>query len=560
MIIRNFVADTREDAYQMARRALGPDAIILSTTTRRTGNFLTRWFHAPQVEVIAGKPRPRPDAMRVSGVFRAPAGSGTPVPADRPPSSYPARPASAPPPSRPDMPAAIPAAPPPPESPAAGVASATPPAEAPMAGPPAAAAAAPEAAPEGSAPSDEKGAAATPPAASAEEPAAGAMAAAVPVAPAAAPAVTGGLADDVRALKAQVAELGELKSLLEKVLGNSAEVAPAPEGVAAKAVAAIETMEPPVPELPAAMRGFLDGLQRSHLDGAIRHRLKKALLERLEGEDRSRATRIYEEALGFLAEQLKVGRGLEALLEDRPNPVVVALVGPTGVGKTTTLAKLAAMVQFQHGRRAAFVTLDTYRIGAPEQLKQYAEIIDIPIKVAFKPEDLRQAVDSFSDRDVVLVDTVGRSHRNKEDIEDLRRYFEGMPEATLLMALSANTKYHDLKEAYEVFKDLGAEGLVVTKLDETSSYGDMVNLLLRSQVPAHFVTTGQSVPDDIQPAKAVELARLVTPTPPSAARKRPVRRRKSEDELPEKAAEDVAMPPVLPPGLDEGDEALAPAV
>ena len=515
MIIRNFVAETPEDAYQMARRALGPEAIILSTSSKRQGNWITRWFRAPIVEVIAGKPRPR--ALTHPG-FASPelnaarsAGRGTP--------------------SQPPMPASHSL--PPTSASSSGVHSLPPMAPGSMAPgssgshslPPVSAAnSGSHSLPPMSAPS--AGAYGHAPVSSAppRAPVAGAPLASVPH-----PALASDpLAAEVRDLKARMEELGDLKAMLERVLGQSRELAPAP--VSPDAVRAIEAMAP-APRLPETVRGLLEGLKRGSVDGAVRQKVKDALLQDLSPEELSSPHRVYEAALDTISSMIPVGPGLEAMTRRHGKPMILALVGPTGVGKTTTLAKLAAAFQFQHGLRAAFVTLDTYRIAAPEQLKQYAEIIDIPIKVAFKPEDLRTTIRAFSDRDVILVDTVGRSHRNREDIEDLARYLavlsdlgsadgEAPDEAEILLVLSANTKVQDLREAYDVFKRLGVKGLVMTKLDETSSYGDMLDLVIRDQLAVHFVTTGQSVPDDIQAARPQDLARLVTPTPPGRRRRR----------------------------------------
>jgi flagellar biosynthesis protein FlhF len=326
---------------------------------------------------------------------------------------------------------------------------------------------------------------------------------------------------DLEDIKTQVAEeLSGMKALLQQMLQKqTGELAPAPAPVAEKAVQAIEGMSP-LPRLPAALRGILDGMRQGRVDISLRRLVQEKVQEKLTLQEQEDPTKVYQEAVAAIASNIQVGPGLEEIGRRHDKPFLLVLVGPTGVGKTTTLAKLAAGFQFQYGLKAAFLTLDTYRIGAPEQLKQYAEIIDIPIRVVFKPEDLRTAVNDFSDRDVVLIDTVGRSHRNKEDIEDLARYLDGLENAEVLLVLSANTKQQDLREALHVFQDLGVKGLIMSKLDETSSYEDMITLMVREEIPVHFVTTGQSVPDDIQPAQAEDLARLITPTPPEKKRSR----------------------------------------
>jgi len=494
VIIRSFVAETPEDAYQMARRSLGPEAIILSTSKKRTGNLLTRWFRAPVVEVVAGKPRTRQD----TGTFRA-------APSKPPVSQPPPSASSAPPRQRATSPGRLPG--PLAVLPAEGGPAI--PAEVapvdvcpPLADPVEPAAPAPVVEPPSA-----------PPAIACGRPPAG------PVAPVpASPPSPDPLHQEVLDLKAQMAELSDLKDMLRRVLETSpaSEVTPAP--VAPEAVRAIESMRP-AEKLPAMVRGVLEGLKRSQVDGVLRQQVKDGLLGSLSPEELQDPGKIYEATVALISKRIQVGPGLDVLARQHDRPLLLALVGPTGVGKTTTLAKLAAGFQFQHGLKAAFVTLDTYRIAAPEQLKQYAEIIDIPIKVAFKAEDLQGHVRSFRDRDVILVDTVGRSHRNADDIEDLKGYLEVLEDAEVFLVLSANTKYQDLREALDVFREMGVSGLVMTKLDETSSYGDMVSLMAREKLPVHFVTNGQSVPDDIQRASPEDLARLVTPTPPRSRRK-----------------------------------------
>lgn len=578
MIIRKFEAQTEEEAIRMAREALGPDAVVLTSTPKRTGNWVTRWFRKPMVELVAGKPRPVAEThpTYTSGVFRVPTpvpGTPTPLPtpvrgnhglfggSDSTPPPAPARrlrtssipqspgssplmrfpgsPASQAPTSPPTgVQAPVGAAPgvpgyPPAQTPTLPLqAGPVPPLQAPNQVPPpapplAGSAPHPVAAPIPGAPPAPvpeippiSPPAGTPAPAAQEGP---------PLAPGAPPAESHALQRDMEDLKAQMAELTGLKGMLEQVLERQgSELAPAPTP-APKVIQAIEEM-PPAPRLPAALRGLLDGLRNGHVDGRLRERVKERLLEALSSEEQRDARAVYRAAVRAIAREIQVGEGLEELARrETDGPLILVLVGPTGVGKTTTLAKLAAGFQFQYGRQAAFVTLDTYRIGAPEQLKQYAEIIDIPIKVVFQPEDLRGAIQEFGDRDVVLIDTVGRSHRNQEDIQDLSRYMACLENAEIQLVLSANTKHQDLREALDVFRDLGVKGLIMTKLDETSSYEDMVNLMVRERFPIHFVTTGQSVPDDIQDARSEEIAKLVTPTPPPARASRPAPTPASEE-------------------------------
>src|SRR5262249_55699998 len=150
---------------------------------------------------------------------------------------------------------------------------------------------------------------------------------------------------------------------------------------------------------------------------------------------------LKDRVIEYLSRSLAVHQGIHVPRGSKPK--VVAMVGPTGVGKTTTLAKLGAGLKFNLDLNVGFLTLDTYRIAAPEQLKKYGEIIDVPVEVVFRPENLAEAIEAYSDKDVILIDTAGRNSKNRSDMLDLRRFLDcGIPVETYLV-LSANTKYSD---------------------------------------------------------------------------------------------------------------------
>ncbi|NLY11480.1 MAG: flagellar biosynthesis protein FlhF [Firmicutes bacterium] len=187
---------------------------------------------------------------------------------------------------------------------------------------------------------------------------------------------------------------------------------------------------------------------------------------------------------------------------------IVALVGPTGVGKTTTIAKLAANFSLVAKKKVGLVTIDTYRIAAVEQLKTYADIIGVPVKVAYTPKELQTNVECMADMDLILIDTAGRSQHNRMQITELKRCLEGFnPEVHLVV--SATTKYQDVVEIIEGFKDVGIDRLIITKLDETRRYGNMLHAAIAANVPIAFLTTGQSVPEDIEVADSGKLAGLI---------------------------------------------------
>ncbi len=187
----------------------------------------------------------------------------------------------------------------------------------------------------------------------------------------------------------------------------------------------------------------------------------------------------------------------------------ISFVGPTGVGKTTTLAKLAAGFSFQDGKKVAIITVDTYRIGAVEQLKTYAQITGIPLDVVYTQEELNKAVEKYDDYDHILIDTAGRSARNSLHIAETAKYVNSLEGGTVFLVISATTKMRDLCKITEAYSLSNYNNLILTKLDETETFGTILNLCRLTSLPITYITTGQSVPEDIEPADARRLAEMV---------------------------------------------------
>ncbi|MCH7987863.1 MAG: flagellar biosynthesis protein FlhF [Planctomycetes bacterium] len=188
---------------------------------------------------------------------------------------------------------------------------------------------------------------------------------------------------------------------------------------------------------------------------------------------------------------------------------VVALVGATGVGKTTTIAKLAANFRLRDGIKMGLVTVDTYRIAAVEQLRTYAEIIDLPMKVVTNPLEMRRALDELVGLDLVLIDTAGRSPRDDLQIQELKRLLveANVDEVHLVMSMTSSMR--TLEATAEKFSAANTTSIIATKLDEAASMGTLLSLARKIPLPISYLTTGQDVPDDIESARPERIARLV---------------------------------------------------
>lgn len=180
-------------------------------------------------------------------------------------------------------------------------------------------------------------------------------------------------------------------------------------------------------------------------------------------------------------------------------PKFVFFIGPTGVGKTTTIAKIASRFKVEDKAKVAFLTSDTYRIAAVEQLRTYANILGIPLNVIYNIDEIEQAREEFADYDIIFIDTAGRSHRNKNQRDDIEALIKSIPEneREIYLVLSATTKYRDLITITEAYSEITGYNLIFTKLDETGSVGNIFNIRMLTNAPLSYATFGQDVPDDI---------------------------------------------------------------
>ena len=293
---------------------------------------------------------------------------------------------------------------------------------------------------------------------------------------------------------------------------------------------------PPAPEMPERVQGQLQHLQEM-VEQLCRHQqaspgrdlpeeLFRVFTDLIECDVDEEVARELVERLRRdtprreLAEPMLVAARLARMLEaDIPiaGPIqvsaqrqrIVALVGPTGVGKTTTIAKLAANFRLKEKRRVGLITVDTYRIAAVEQLRTYADIIDLPMRVVSTPREMREAIRRMDDLDLLLMDTAGRSPKDEVRIRELKAFLDEAGAGEVHLVLSGVTGSRTLLQTAERFAAAGPTALILTKLDEATSLGNVLPLLQSGGLPLSYLTNGQNVPDDIETADAARLAGMI---------------------------------------------------
>lgn len=197
---------------------------------------------------------------------------------------------------------------------------------------------------------------------------------------------------------------------------------------------------------------------------------------------------------------LKFGKPMTITPSSKKGAKVIYFIGPTGVGKTTTLAKLASLLSVIDNKKIALFTADTYRIAATDQLKMYANILGTPFHIIYTTDELVDNYEKYKDYDYILVDTAGHSHHNEEQKSNMNEFvhmLDGKAESEVFLVLSATTKYKDLISISDAYSAITGFKLIFTKLDETDSYGNLLNVRMHTGAPMSYVTCGQNVPDDI---------------------------------------------------------------
>ena len=210
----------------------------------------------------------------------------------------------------------------------------------------------------------------------------------------------------------------------------------------------------------------------------------------------------FDYALANIYQKMILKFGMPACITPATKGIkMVFFIGPTGVGKTTTIAKIASIFRVDQRKKVALLTADTYRIAAAEQLRTYANILEVPFRIIYTVEEIEKAMEDFRDYDYILVDTAGHSHQNSTQKESMSKFIHSVDdkaEKEVYLVLSATTKYRDLVSIADAYKEMTDFKLIFTKLDETTTLGNLLNLRLYTNADLSYVTYGQNVPDDIE--------------------------------------------------------------
>ncbi len=252
--------------------------------------------------------------------------------------------------------------------------------------------------------------------------------------------------------------------------------------------------------LPISVQKYFNLMNEKGINKRYSFKISKALYDNLYAEKLKDENYTIDYLSMLLSQFFKI-----AELKEQ----IVILMGPTGVGKTTTIAKLAAIEKLKHKKKVSIITTDTYRIGAVDQLLTYSKIMEIPMQVCISKNDLQKAINEFSDYDKIFIDTVGRSQKDIKRLEESFSLFKDQTDVHISLVLALNTKEDDCMETYERFSKLRIDSLLLTKLDETNTPGTMLNFAVKTKKPISYISFGQDVPDDIVKADPFGISSLI---------------------------------------------------
>lgn len=254
-------------------------------------------------------------------------------------------------------------------------------------------------------------------------------------------------------------------------------------------------------EEPSEGENFLKLLYNTMIDNEVDERYANQIIDTLDVSGKKEVPIDYYLANVYQKIILKFGT-TRRISPAKKNPKIVYFIGPTGVGKTTTIAKIASKFHVNEKKKIALLTTDTYRIAAADQLRTYANILDVPIRVIYSVEEIERAFEDYAECDYILVDTAGHSHHNEEQRQTIGQFIHASDkkaEREVYLVISATTKYRDMVSIADAYREVTEYKLIFTKLDETVALGNLLNLRMRTNAEMSYVTYGQNVPDDIAP-------------------------------------------------------------
>ena len=261
-----------------------------------------------------------------------------------------------------------------------------------------------------------------------------------------------------------------------------------------------------LPSLPENLLLVLKQLLDCEVEEILAKRLIQEVHMSLKGEEYDDLRLILRKLIG------KISAMVKTIPQDgkmNSTARIIAFVGPTGVGKTTTIAKLATQAKLIDGKEVAIISADTFRIAAVEQLKTFANIAEIPFEVVYSTDEIKNAVAKFSRMDLIFIDTTGRSQRDKKNLKEIGNMLSSVEPGEVHLVLSVTTKYKDILDILEKFKTLFINRIIFTKLDETTSLGLILNVAEKVRKPISYITFGQNVPEDIEKADSRKIAKII---------------------------------------------------
>lgn len=262
-----------------------------------------------------------------------------------------------------------------------------------------------------------------------------------------------------------------------------------------------------VPSVPTRTREVYNHLLEQDVDEHLALSIATHIAETTDEKDD-----VWTALKQYLISQIKVAQA-SVLDFQAKSPKIILLIGPTGVGKTTTLAKISALYRYSmEGKqrpKLVFITADLYRLAAVEQLQKYTEILGANLEVTYSPEEVRDAIHKHKDAQLILFDTAGTCQRNLPQMSTLSSICEAAQPTEVHLVLSATTKYSDMVDIVEHFKEVKPDRLIFTKIDESTTYGPILNTLIKFKIPISYLTIGQNVPEDIEQARADRVAKLL---------------------------------------------------